>query len=546
MLDRRAEPRRRILKQAKIFFNRRRSVIDCLVRNVSETGACLEVANPVGTPDAFDLLIEGETAPRPCVSVWRHDSKIGVAFGEAAPGRNDEEAGARELKPIDAEHPGAAGPVDDGADLVRGELLALRAALDEVETGVVLLDGALRAQFINRAFRAMWRLPDAKARAKPSFAALMHHGAETGQYEIAPQDLSAYVAERIEQVAAGDPRPRDIRLSNGGVIRFQCAALPSGGRMLSYTYVSDIAKQRDELVALRAALDNIDLGVILLDGDLNAQFINVAARRLGRISDAAADKRPAFAEILSDTRRNGAFALQGAELDALIALRVAQVRAGAPEPMDLRAADGRIVRAQCAVLPNGGRMLTYGDVSDLVHQIDEREAQARIDPVTGIANRKHFLELAEVEWNRYCRYQRPLSLMMIDVDHFKTINDAFGRQAGDRILADIARVLQSVKRYSDALGRVGGEEFAVLLPETTLPQAKMAAERFRRAVAEQAVAVNGEPIKATVSIGVAEAWEAAANIAALMNRADQALYLAKSAGRNRVETARPAPAFALG
>lgn len=546
MLDRRAEPRRRILKQAKIFFNRRRSVLDCLVRNLSETGACLEVVNPVGTPDRFDLLIEGETAPRPCVSVWRHDSKIGVAFGEAATGGADEETTGREGKPIDAARPLASGPLDDGADLVRGELLALRAALDEVEVGVVLLDGALRAQFINRAFRKMWRLPDAKAQAKPSFAALMHHGAETGQYEIAPQDLSAYVAERIEQVAAGDPRPRDLRLSNGDVIRFQCAPLPGGGRMLSYTYIGDIVRQADDLAALRAALDNIDLGVILLDADLNAQFINLAARRLGRIGDAAAERRPSFAEILNETRRNGAFAVEGAELDALIALRVAQVRAGAPEPMDLRAADGRIVRAQCAVLPNGGRMLTYGDVSDLVHQVDELHAHARIDPDTGVANRQHFLELAEIEWKRYCRYQRPLSLMMIDVDHFKTINDAFGRQAGDRVLADIARTLQSVKRYSDALGRVGGEEFAVLLPETTLPQAKMAAERFRRAVAEQSVSVNGEPIKATVSIGVAEAWEAATNVAALMNRADQALYLAKSAGRNRVETARPAPAFALG
>src|SRR5581483_10599849 len=294
-----------------------------------------------------------------------------------------------------------------------------------------------------------------------------------------------YVAERIEQVAAGDSRPRDLRLSNGDVIRFQCAPLPGGGRMLSYTYIGDIVRQTDELAALRAALDNIDLGVILLDADLNAQFVNLAARRLGRIGDAAVERRPSFAEILNETRRNGAFALQGAELDALIALRVAQVRAGAPEPMDLRAADGRIVRAQCAALPNGGRMLTYGDVSDLVHQVDDLHAHARIDRSTGGANRQHFLELAEIEWNRYCRYQRPLSLMMIDVDHFKTINDAFGRQAGDRVLADIARTLQSVKRYSDALGRVGGEEFAVLLPETTLPQAKMAAERFRRAVAEQ-------------------------------------------------------------
>ena len=540
MQDRRAEPRRRVLKEGKILFNHRRSVIDCVLRNMSETGACLELASPLGAPEAFDLLIDGETQPRTCASVWRHDNKIGVTFD--APAANAEAVSER--GPAVERRARDKGAVDDGGDLVRGELLSLRAALDEIETGVVLLDGALRAQFINRAFRKMWRLPDAKAEARPSYAALMHHGADTDQYDIPAQDLRAYIAERIEQIVDGDPRPRDLRLRNGAVIRCQCASLPGGGRMLSYAYVTDIVKQADELVALRAALDNINWGVILLDLDLNAQFINLAARRFARISDDFAERRPAFVEFLNHVGKNGAFAAQGAELDALIALRLAQVRAGSPEPMDLRAANGGIVRAQCSILANGGRMLTYSDVSDLAHHVDELEALARIDPVTGIANRRHFLELAAIEWNRYTRYQRPLSLMMIDIDHFKSINDAFGHQVGDHVLAEIARVLQSVRRHADAVGRIGGEEFAVLLPETMLAQAKMAAERLRRAVAKQDIAVNGEAIRATVSVGVAEAWEAAPDFAAVMHRADQALYLAKSAGRNCVVSSRPAPAVA--
>ena len=537
MQDRRAESRRRTLKEGRILFNRRRSAIDCVLRNFSSAGACLEVASPIGVPDQFELLIDGETQPRFCVSIWRHDSKIGVAFRDQAPaGVALDEPQAR------AEPSGTASRGESGGGLVRGELLALRAALDEIETGVVLLDGALRAQFINRAFRKMWRLPDSKAEARPSYAALMHHGAETGQYDIATDALDAYVAERIEQIMAGDPRPRDLRLSSRAVIRCQCAALPDGGRMLSYAYVTDIVKQADELVALRAALNNIETGVILLDRDLNAQFVNLAARRLGRIADDVAERRQPFDELLDETLKNGAFAIEGRELEALIALRMAQIRAGSPEPIDLRAANGRIVRAQCAVLANGGRMVTYSDVTDLAHHVDELEALARIDPVTGLANRRYFLELAAIEWNRHTRYQRPLSLMMIDVDHFKSINDAFGHQIGDRVLAEIARVLQSVRRHADAVGRIGEEEFAVLLPETTLAQAKMAAERLRRAVANQDIAVNGETIRATVSVGVAEAWETAPDFAALMHRADQALYLAKSAGRNGVVASRPAPA----
>jgi len=373
----------------------------------------------------------------------------------------------------------------------------------------------------------------------------MHHGAETAAYEIPAQDLPAYIAERVEAVVAGNVGSRDLRLRNGEVLRFQCATLPAGGRMLSYTYVTDIARQADELAMLRAATDSIEQGVILLDAELNVQFMNKAVRRLWRVSDEQAESRPPYAELLGETRATGAYAVEGLELDALISLRIAHARAGWSKPMDLRAADGRVIRSRCAVLPNGGRMLTFGDVTDLVQHADELEALARIDPLTGIPNRRHFLELAEIEWSRYGRYPRPLSVMMIDVDQFKSINDAFGHHAGDQVLSAIAQTLTSVRRHSDAVGRMGGDEFAVLLPETTLAQAKMAADRLIRAASQQEFEVDGKPIRATISVGVAEAWDAAADFAALMNRADQALYQAKSAGRNRVETARPTSASAL-
>src|SRR3984957_4228372 len=120
------------------------------------------------------------------------------------------------------------------------ELALLRAALNEVRFGVVVLDHELRAQFINRAFRKMWRLPDAKADSKPAFVALMYHGCDTRAYNVPEKNLKAYVAERVAHVKGGDPRPVDIRLTSGEVIRFQCTALPNGGRMLSYNYVTDI------------------------------------------------------------------------------------------------------------------------------------------------------------------------------------------------------------------------------------------------------------------------------------------------------------------
>src|SRR6201982_3901110 len=102
---------------------------------------------------------------------------------------------------------------------VRSELLRLRTALDRVPVGIVLLDADTRAQFINRAFRKMWRLPDHKADSKPPFVALMYHGRDTRAYEVPEAELDAYVAERVEQTRRGVHPPRDVRLTNGEVLR---------------------------------------------------------------------------------------------------------------------------------------------------------------------------------------------------------------------------------------------------------------------------------------------------------------------------------------
>jgi PAS domain-containing protein len=129
-----------------------------------------------------------------------------------------------------------------GIELARGELLALRSAIDAVPVGIVVLDAELRAQFINRAFRKMWRLPDAKADSKPAFVALMYHGRDTRAYDVPESELDAYVARRVAYVKSGNPAPVEVRLASGDVIRFQCTVLPGGGRMLTYTDVTDLVR----------------------------------------------------------------------------------------------------------------------------------------------------------------------------------------------------------------------------------------------------------------------------------------------------------------
>jgi diguanylate cyclase (GGDEF)-like protein len=179
-------------------------------------------------------------------------------------------------------------------------------------------------------------------------------------------------------------------------------------------------------------------------------------------------------------------------------------------------------------------MLTYSDVTDIVRNAQELERLATTDGMTGIYNRRHFLTLADREWSRAKRYRRPLSLLMIDIDFFKAINDTYGHQVGDRMISHMAGLARDCKRDTDVLARIGGEEFALLLPETTLDQANIVAERLRCEVAGRPLGAADMFVAATVSIGVAAADTSTVEFLQLMKAADQALYEAKRAGRNRV------------
>ena len=122
----------------------------------------------------------------------------------------------------------------------------LAAALDQVDIGIVLLDSDTRAEFINRAFRDTFALSDEQADSKPPFIALMYHGRDTGAYELPEDELSAFIAERTAMMRAGDSTPINLNLADGQVLRFSCTALPDGGRMLSYTPVTDLVRHTDD------------------------------------------------------------------------------------------------------------------------------------------------------------------------------------------------------------------------------------------------------------------------------------------------------------
>jgi diguanylate cyclase (GGDEF)-like protein len=159
---------------------------------------------------------------------------------------------------------------------------------------------------------------------------------------------------------------------------------------------------------------------------------------------------------------------------------------------------------------------------------------ANIDPLTKSLTRRQFFNIAESEFLRFLRYRRQLSMLVLDADHFKNINDTYGHYAGDLVLRNLSLVILEQKRAQDTFGRLGGEEFGLLLPETDLEQAKMVAERIQKIWEQTSTPMEDKLIRSTVSIGVAEAGPEDRSFEDVLRRADRMMYKAKEAGRNRV------------
>jgi diguanylate cyclase (GGDEF)-like protein len=197
--------------------------------------------------------------------------------------------------------------------------------------------------------------------------------------------------------------------------------------------------------------------------------------------------------------------------------------------------DGDLLKIGNAIF----KFLVGGNIETAYHE--EIYRMTIIDGLTQAYNKRYFIENLEKEIPRCTRHQRPLSLVMFDIDHFKKINDKVGHQAGDEVLREVAARIKAELRVNDALGRFGGEEFVVLLSDAEPVDAASVAERIRASIAEQPLTLNsGATLGVTVSIGIAtliepdrtDAIETTAQ--KFVARADQALYQAKAGGRNRV------------
>lgn len=227
---------------------------------------------------------------------------------------------------------------------------------------------------------------------------------------------------------------------------------------------------------------------------------------------------------------------------------IAQLVAVGEGQADLRAprADGttRSLTVQCIPVRDAtstsGTVLVIRDVSDTTELLDRLTAMAITDPLTGLANRRQFFEYGARAIGQARRHARPLAVAVFDLDHFKQVNDRYGHDAGDFALRAVADRLRTTLRTSDLLCRYGGEELAILMPDTDLESALRAADRFREDVGREPFEWNGQRVALTTSVGVyAAVPDASDAVEQFVSRADAALYRAKSAGRNRCEAWQP-------
>jgi diguanylate cyclase (GGDEF)-like protein len=261
-----------------------------------------------------------------------------------------------------------------------------------------------------------------------------------------------------------------------------------------------------------------------LDSD-SRRFI-ATARQIAALPPAAPAQQPLLAALLAQAR-----APLLKDLD-----RVVSVRQEAAEErlLQLQRIQWAILAVVLATLVAEAFMIFQPLVERIATYTAELLRLATTDALTGLANRRSFLDSAAAELERSRRSGRPLTLLVLDVDHFKRVNDTHGHAAGDQVLTNLSQTLIEGLRTVDVVGRIGGEEFAVLLPESSLGRAAEIAERLREAASQLRIRRGETTLAITISVGVAMVPEGAASITEALNAADAALYRAKEGGRDRV------------
>lgn len=331
--------------------------------------------------------------------------------------------------------------------------------------------------------------------------------------------------------------PFELQRQDGRWILLTEQRLPDGSTTTISADITDRKRAERALAAqndiLQAALTTIPDGVQVLDNDLNLVAWNERLFEVAELDkDAilgAGNPGKALRHALAERGEFGSV-----DVPATTEVEDAASHTSTPSQQEQQLTNGKWIERRVRPIASGGYLTVYRDIDESKRLYERLEFLATTDALTEVANRRSFLDRAEAEFDRAKRYGRNISVLMIDVDHFKAVNDGHGHAVGDDALRWVAAVCSAALRDSDVLGRLGGEEFGALLPEAGAETAHLVAERLRESVAGQTIETKTGSLNVTISVGVTTASEARGDLETIIAEADDALYRAKQDGRNRV------------
>ena len=429
----------------------------------------------------------------------------------------------------------------DSETLLAQKTALLQTTLDWMDQGIMMVNAGRIVEVCNKRALELLDLPAELMASRPAFADVLKYQWETSEFVHTPADIQKFIQSGGVLDTA---QTYERRRPNGRYIEVRSVPLLGGGVVRTYTDITDSKVAEQSLVEsekrFRAVFSALSEGVTLQDGESRILACNESATRILGLTAEELSERSSLDEGWGAIRENGE-PFPGREHPSFQALRSGKAVHGVV--MGLKKPDG----SQIWISVNAEPLFTetapepYAVVCSF-EDITERRAfeerlltQSMTDALTRVANRRRLLEVAEIEIDRARSSGLPLSFLMLDIDHFKSVNDSLGHDAGDEVLRAISAELGARIRTSDCLARMGGEEFAVLLPGTPFAYAVGVAETLCDAVRELKIATSGgESVRVTISVGAAAVAPTDTNIADAMRRADRALYVAKSQGRDRV------------
>ncbi len=369
-------------------------------------------------------------------------------------------------------------PHDLTAQPVEEMLAALRDALDVIDCGIVLLAPDMRVRFVNRRFTEFGAVPQEVLAVGRSFRDLFGQATADPGCTAPDNAVRAHIEQREAEIRAGTAAASAIELHDGRRLLFRCVPSPDGGRVLTYTDITWTRQQEDQEHAARDAAERMEV-----EFRFNKETLE--------------DQAPYLVSLAEESDANAR----------------------------------RAEEAKCQL---------EREIVERLQLEAELRRLATMDALTGALNRRRFFELGQLELTHDRDVSQEIAVLMVDIDHFKLINDRHGHPVGDEALKHVVRRLRSALRQGDLIGRLGGEEFAIMLPAITTAAAVNVAERVRAAVATEPLVQETVRIPITISVGLAMARGTDRTIEQIIARADAQLYKAKDSGRNRVCHSEPA------